>query len=99
MADITAVILTRNEEINIVDCIQSVRSVVKRVVVIDSFSTDRTVELAEAMGAEVYQHPFENHARQYMYGVEKAAIQTVWTLRIDADERLTPDSARELAEI
>jgi len=99
LADITAIVLTKNEEINIVDCIQSIRSVVKRVVVIDSFSTDKTVELAEELGAEVYQHPFENYARQYMYGVEKASIQTVWTLRIDADERLTPDSAKELAEI
>ena len=99
MADITAIILTKNEEVNIVDCIQSIRSVVKRIVVIDSFSTDKTVELAESLGAEVYQHPFENYARQYMYGVQKAAIQTVWILRIDADERLTPDSAGELAEI
>lgn len=99
MADITAIILTKNEEVNIVDCIQSIRSVVKRIVVIDSFSTDKTVELAESLEAEVYQHPFENYARQYMYGVQKAAIQTVWILRIDADERLTPDSAGELAEI
>lgn len=99
MADITAIILTKNEEINIVNCIKSVRTVVKRIVVIDSHSTDRTAELAEAAGAEVYLHPFENYARQYIYGVEKAAIDTVWTLRIDADERLTPDSARELGKL
>lgn len=99
MADITAIILTKNEEVNIVDCIKSILPVVKRVIVIDSFSTDKTVELAQGSGAEVFQHPFENYAKQYMYGVKIAEIDTVWTLRIDADERLTQDSAQELAEL
>lgn len=96
MADITAIILTKNEEVNIVDCIKSIKKVVQRIVVIDSFSIDNTVELAKENGAEVYQHPFENYAKQYMYGVEIADIKTVWTLRIDADERLTVESAEEL---
>ena len=98
-ADITAIILTKNEEINIGDCINSIKDTVKRIVVIDSFSTDRTVEIAKELGAEVYQHKFENHARQYMYGVDVAKAGTMWTLRIDADERLTPDSANELAQL
>lgn len=98
-ADITAIILTKNEEVNIGDCINSIASTVKRIVVIDSFSSDRTVEIAEGLDAEVYQHVFENYARQYMYGVEVANIETMWTLRIDADERLTKESAAELEEI
>ena len=98
-ADITAIILTRNEEINIEGCIQSIKDMVKRIIVIDSYSTDKTVEIAKAMGAEVYQHPFENYAKQYMYAVELANADTVWTLRIDADERFTPDSAAELEKI
>ncbi|TCM92810.1 glycosyltransferase involved in cell wall biosynthesis [Paenibacillus sp. BK033] len=99
MADITAIILTKNEEINIRDCILSIKKVCKRIVVIDSFSTDRTIEIAESLGAEVYQNKFINYAKQYIYGVEVANIQTVWTLRIDADERLTTESAAELASI
>lgn len=95
-ADITALILTKNEEVNIEDCIRSIITTVKRIVVIDSFSTDKTVEIAKRCGAEVYQHPFENYAKQYIYGVQIANITTIWTLRIDADERLTPDSAYEL---
>jgi glycosyltransferase involved in cell wall biosynthesis len=98
-ADITAIILTRNEEINIEDCIRSIITAVKRVVVVDSFSTDSTVEKAKMLGAEVYQHSFENYAKQYMYAVEVAKADTVWTLRIDADERLTPDSALELEKL
>lgn len=98
-ADVTAIILTKNEEVNIVDCIKSIRTMTKRIVVIDSFSTDKTVELAKQYGADVFQHPFENYAKQYMYGVEVSNADTMWTLRIDADERLTLDSAKELEDI
>ena len=98
-ADITAIILTKNEEVNIGDCIESIKMVVKRIVVIDSYSTDKTIEIAKKYGVEVYQHPFENYSKQYNYGVEVANIKTIWTLRIDADERFTPDSARELEEL
>ena len=98
-ADITAIILTKNEEVNIEECIKSIATAVKRIIVIDSYSTDRTVEIAKRMGAEVHQHPFENYAKQYMYGVEVSKAETVWTLRIDADERLTFESARELVQL
>lgn len=98
-ADITAIILTKNEEKNIVDCINSICNIVKRIVIIDSFSTDKTVEIAKRMGAEIYQHEFENYAKQYIYGVEISKIDTIWTLRIDADERLTEESAKELEEL
>ena len=98
-ADITAIILTKNEEINIRDCINSISTIVKRIVVIDSFSSDNTVAIAEGSGAEVYQHPFENYAKQYKYGIEKANADTIWTLRIDADERLTQQSAIELERL
>lgn len=99
MADITAIILTRNEEDYIGDCIRSIRHIVKRIVVMDSFSEDRTVEIASSMGAEVHQHEFVNHAKQYMYAVELAQVQTTWILRIDADERLTEESADELEQL
>ena len=98
-ADITAIILTKNEEINIVDCIRSIKAVVKKVIVVDSFSTDKTVELAEEEGAIVYKHPFENYSKQYQYGVQVSGQDTVWTLRIDADERLTKGSAKELERL
>ena len=98
-ADITALILTKNEEINIGDCIRSIITTVKRIVVVDSYSTDKTVEIARSCGVEVYQHSFENYAKQYMYAVEVAEVDTAWILRIDADERLTPDSANELEEL
>lgn len=99
MADITAIILTRNEEDYIEECIASIKTVVKRIVVVDSFSDDKTVELARAAGAEVYQHEFYNYAKQYMYAVKMADVKTTWILRIDADERLTEESGAELEQL
>lgn len=99
MADITAIILTKNEEINIGDCIDSIKGIVKKIVVVDSFSTDKTVEIAKEKGAEVFLHTFENYAKQYMYGVKVANVKTMWTLRIDADERFTEESANELERL
>lgn len=99
MLDLTAIILTYNEEKNIEHCIQSIKGIAKRIVVIDSFSTDKTVELAEQLGAEVFQHKFVNQAKQYIYGVEVADIKTKWVFRIDADERLTSESSKEIEEL
>ena len=99
MEDITAIILTKNEEKNLPDCINSIKQLVKRIVVIDSYSTDRTVEIAKNMGAEVYKHTFENYSKQYRYGVEIANISTKWTFRLDADERISPEAAEEIALI
>ena len=99
MVDITAIILTLNEEKNIEECILSLRSVVTRIVVVDSFSTDRTVEVAKELGAEVLQNKWVNYSTQFVYALENANIQTKWVLRIDADERLTDKSATELVKL
>ncbi len=99
MADLTAIILTKNEELNIRDCICSIRDLAKRIIVIDSFSTDRTVEIAESLGAEVYLHEFVNYSKQFLYGLNETGIQTAWVLRIDADERLTKASRAEVERL
>ena len=96
MADLTTIILTYNEEKNIKQCIESIQKIVKRIVVVDSFSTDQTVEIAKSLGAEVYQNKWENYAKQYQYGINIANINTQWILRLDADERLTSESAEEM---
>ncbi len=99
MTDLTAIILTKNEELNIRDCICSIRDLAKRIIVIDSFSTDRTVEIAESLGAEVYLHEFVNYSKQFLYGLNETGIQTAWVLRIDADERLTKASRAEVERL
>lgn len=99
MADVTAIILTKNEEQNLGDCLDSLAGFCKRVAVVDSGSTDNTRAIAEAAGAEFFVHEFENYARQFNWGIDNCGIDTRWTLRIDADERLTPQLVAELTEL
>ena len=89
MADLTAIVLTRNEEKNLPDCLSSLRGFAARVVVVDSGSTDRTVEIAREYGADVLTHTFTSHARQFNWALDNAGVATEWVLRIDADERMT----------
>ena len=96
MADITAIILTRNEEVNLPDCLRSLEGFARRVVVVDSGSADATRDIARAAGADVLEHPFENYARQFNWALDNAGIDTAWCLRLDADERLTPELCAEL---
>ena len=65
MANLAIIILTKNEEQNLEKCIASFKGVAQRIVIVDSYSTDKTVELAKSLGAEVYEHRFENHAAQF----------------------------------
>lgn len=88
---ITAVIIAFNEEIHIRRCIERLWPLVERIVVIDSFSTDRTVEICRELGAEVLQNPFKSHAAQFQWGLDNARVQSPWTLRVDADEYLEPE--------
>lgn len=87
---ITAIILTRNEAIHIGRCIERLKPLTDRIIVVDSFSTDGTVALAKAAGAEVWPHAFENHALQFQWALDRLNQLTGWILRIDADEWLEP---------
>ena len=98
MADLTVIILTRNEADRLEACIRSVRAAAKRIVVVDSYSDDGTCALAAELGAEVVQHPFESHAAQFNWALEHVNLTTEWVMRLDADEVLTPELAAELQE-
>jgi glycosyltransferase involved in cell wall biosynthesis len=97
-AAVTAVILTYQEATHIRRCIERVKPVATRIVVVDSFSTDGTVEIARELGAEVLQNPFVNHAHQFQWGIDNAGIDEGWILRIDADEYLEPPLIEEINE-
>ena len=99
MVDLTAIILTYNEEKNIGECIKSLKGLAERIVVIDSGSLDNTVYIAKEMGADVYSHKWENYSKQYIWGEKHANIKTKWVFRIDADERLTEKSSKEIAKL
>ena len=90
MASVTAIILTKNEEKNLAECLSSIKGFAERAVVVDCGSTDRTVEIAREHGADVLVHEFSYYAAQFNWGIDNANITTDWILRLDADERFTP---------
>ncbi len=93
---LVAIILTFNEELHLARCIESLKGVSADIVVVDCFSTDSTLDIAQAYGARVIQHEWVNHATQFNWALTKLDADTDWVLRIDADEVLTP---RLVAEI
>lgn len=86
--DISAIILTFNEEIHIARCIERLKPIVRDVYVVDSFSTDATVAIAKQLGAIVFQNPFVNQADQFQWALNHCPIKTAWVMRMDADEYL-----------
>lgn len=90
MNNLTAVILTKNEEENIVDAIKNAFCVADTVLIVDSGSIDATVELAKVNGAKVIYRTWDNDfAAQRNFALKY--IDTYWTLYFDADERLDED--------
>ena len=94
--DITAIILTFNEEKHIARCLKSLKDVVKNIVIIDSFSKDRTKEIAKKYNVKFYQRKFINQAKQINWGLKKIKFSTKWLLRIDADEILSNQLKKKL---
>lgn len=92
---ISILILTLNEEINLPGCLESV-SWSDDVVVFDSFSSDRTVEIAEEQGARVFQRKFDNYAAQRNAALKEVDYQNPWVLMVDADERWDKEMAEEM---
>jgi len=93
---LSILVLTFNEELNLPHCLASLEGLNAEVFVVDSGSTDRTAAIAAEYGAQVVQHRFENQARQINWALETLPFRSQWILRLDADERLTPELAREL---
>lgn len=98
MVDVTVVILTKNEELHLGRCLERLRALEpRRVVVVDSESTDATAEIARREGAEVVVHPWPgNQAAQFNWALDALDIQTAWVLRLDADEYLSPELTEEI---
>lgn len=90
MSDVTVVILTKNEELNIVEVVKNARLLTNKVLVVDSGSTDQTVELAEKSNAKVLYRAWDNDfSAQRNFALEH--VDTEWILYLDADERLSDE--------
>lgn len=96
MTRLSAVILAKNEEKHLPECLASVRWAGETVVV-DSLSTDRTNPIALEAGARVVQHAFQNYAAQRDFALSTATGE--WVLFVDADERVTPELRAEIEAV
>ena len=93
---LSVIILTKNEEKHIADCIASVLWA-DEVVVFDCLSQDGTVEIAQELGATVFQHSFHDFAQQRNAALD--AVDCDWVFFVDADERATPELAAEVRHV
>jgi glycosyltransferase involved in cell wall biosynthesis len=82
-------IISFNEEANIARCIEAVQSIASEIVVVDSYSTDRTVEIATALGAKVFQEAWKGHVAQKNSALDKCSFP--WILSLDCDEVVSPE--------
>jgi glycosyltransferase involved in cell wall biosynthesis len=94
--NIAVIILTYNESIHLSRALEHIRGFAREIFVIDSFSTDSTVELAKAVGAKVLQNPFQYQAQQFNWALTHAPITSDWVMRLDADEIIEADLAEEI---
>ena len=99
MLNITAIVLTKNEERNLRGCLESIKNHVDQIIIVDSFSEDSTVQIAQEYTDSIFQNKFTNHANQFSYAVSLPEIRNDWILRIDADERWTDKGFLDLQEI
>lgn len=98
-APVSVLILTYNEEVNLPYALESVAGWAGQIVVVDSYSSDRTVEIAQSYGADVYQHAFESTCAQRNWSIKNPSFKYEWVLYIDADEQVTPQLREEIAHI
>lgn len=100
MLDLTVVILTKDEELHIGRCIENVLPIAKKIYVIDSFSTDRTLEIAARYPTvKILQNRWiNNYAHQFNWALDQLPPSTGWVLRLDADEYLMPELVEEIRQ-
>lgn len=93
---ISVIILAYNEERHLARALRSVAPIAHEIFVVDSYSSDRTVEIARASGVKVYQHKFVNQAKQFQWALDTIALSGSWVMRLDADEIVESDLADEI---
>ena len=95
---VTVMIFTLNEELHLPSCLEALQWA-DDVVVVDSFSTDRTAEIAVRYGARFYQNRFAGFGSQRNWAIDNCRPKHDWILVLDADERVTPELATEIGDL
>ena len=94
MPHLSVVIITHNEELNILRCLESVKQVADEIVVVDSMSADRTAQICREYGCKVFSREFEGYGLQKQFAVDQASGD--WVLSVDADEVLSVELQQEI---
>lgn len=95
-SSLTVVILTFNEELHIERCINSLGTLPTRIVIVDSFSTDSTMDILRKYKVDLFQRNFINNADQFQWALDNCQIETDWIMKIDADERMEKELVSEI---
>jgi len=95
---VSVIILTYNEELNLKNCLKSLENWADEIFIVDSYSTDKTMEIARKYGCEIIQREFKNQAEQFNWALDNLKIKSDWILRLDADEYLTNELKNEITE-
>lgn len=94
---ISAIVLTYNEEIHLGRCIENLKKITDDIFIVDSFSTDKTIDIANKYSVHISKNKWENnYAKQFNWALENLPIKTEWVLRLDADEYLTDELIDEI---
>lgn len=97
--NLTAIVLTFNEEKNIEECLQSLQPLNADIFILDSGSTDRTLEICRRFTSNIFDHPFTNYGAQRNWALQNLPFNTEWVINVDADHRVTEGLAQELNDI
>lgn len=97
MIKLSAVVITFNEEKNISRCLESLKNVADEIIVVDSLSTDSTIEIAKSYGAVIISQPFLGYVAQKRFA--DTLVNNEWILSIDADEELTPELQASILKV
>jgi glycosyltransferase involved in cell wall biosynthesis len=93
---VTAIVMTLNEERNLKESLHSVSDYIDQIILVDSFSNDKTIEIAKKYTDYIYQNKWINYSNQYKWAIDNTEIKNEWVIRLDADERWTPEGFKEL---
>src|ERR1700716_2662626 len=97
-APVSVLVPTLDEEINLAECLRSL-AWADEIFVVDSYSHDRTVEIAREHGAHLVQHAFESYSRQKNWALDNLPFRNDWVLIVDADERVTTSLRYEIEDL
>ena len=96
---LSVIVLTCNEETNLPECLDSLHALRCEIFVLDSGSTDATLQIAKSRGVSIHKHPFENYAAQRNWSQQHLPLNSPWLLHLDADERLTPELVTDINRV